>query len=347
MVDLLVSIVVATLNEEEYIERCMSSLLSQRNVPGEYEVLVLDGGSEDRTLALLQDIAERDHRVRLLKNPDRIQVHAYNLGLQEARGQYIAVVGAHAEYDCDYVSTCLHLLNTTDATNVGGVPTHIGKGPVGQAIAWAMSSPLGVGGTRNRYAKRDEFTDGSFGFFCRKSALEVLGGFDEKYVTDEDLELNYRIRRAGGKVLASPRIRLKYFVRKSLRALWQQKFRYGYGRAQTHRNCAGSFRIAHAPPPLLIAGTLVSLAWLLSKPGWPALIVPLAYSLFALAGGLISFCRTRSFKVAILAPCVLATMHFAGGLGWWFGVRRFGFPNVTQSGPGGAGLQKGAAKARP
>jgi glycosyltransferase involved in cell wall biosynthesis len=97
MAEILVSIVMAVLNEEEYIERCMLSLLSQRNVPGEYEVLVFDGGSEDRTLTILQDIAKQDHRVRLLKNPHRIQVYAFNLGLKEARGQYIAVVGAHAE----------------------------------------------------------------------------------------------------------------------------------------------------------------------------------------------------------------------------------------------------------
>ncbi|MGA2607124.1 MAG: glycosyltransferase family 2 protein [Terriglobia bacterium] len=347
MPKVLASIVMATLNEEEYIERCMLSLLSQRDVPGEYEVLVFDSGSEDRTLAILQDIAKRDSRVRLLKNPERVQVHAYNLGLKEARGQYIAVVGAHAEYDCDYLTTCLHLLNTTGATNVGGVQNPVGKGPVGQAIAWAMSSPLGVGGEAKYYAKREEFIDNVFGFFCRKSALEVLGGFDEKYVSGEDFELNYRARRAGGGVLVSPRIRLKYFVRSSLRALAGQLFRNGYGRAQTHGNCHGSFRKWHSLPPLLVAATLASLAWLLIKPGWPALIVPLAYSLFALAGGLISFCDTRSLKVAILAPFVLATMHYAWGLGWWLGVRRFGFPKVTQSGPRGSRVQKEAVKSRP
>ncbi|MGD0012112.1 MAG: glycosyltransferase family 2 protein [Terriglobia bacterium] len=347
MAEILVSIVMAVLNEEEYIERCMLSLLSQRNVPGEYEVLVFDGGSEDRTLTILQDIAKQDHRVRLLKNPHRIQVYAFNLGLKEARGQYIAVVGAHAEYDYDYLSSCLHLLNTTGATNVGGVMAPKGKGAVGQAIAWAMSSPLGVGGARYRYTKREEFTDYSFGFFGRKSTLEGLGGFDQKYVCDEEVELNYRIRQAGGAVLVSPAIRLKYFVRRSLRALSRQAFRYGYWRAQTHRNCAGSFRIGQSPPPLLIVGTLVSLAWLMIKPGWPAFIVPLAYSLFALAGGLVAFCDTRSFKVAILAPFALAAMHFAGGLGWWFGVRRFGFPNITPLGPWQACVQKKALKSRP
>ena len=347
MTEVVVSIVMATLDEEEYIEGCMLSLLSQRNVPGGYEVLVLDGGSEDGTVAILQDIAKRDPRVRLLENPERVQVHAFNLGRKEALGQYIAVVGAHAEYDRDYVSTCLHLLNTTGATNVGGVPTNIGRGAVGQAIAWAMSNPLGVGWSREQYAKRDVFTDTLFGFFGQKSCLEALGGFDERYVSNEEVELNYRIRQAGGRVLISPRIRFNFFVRGSLKALWQQKFRYGYGRAQTHRNCAGSFRLAHSPPPLLVAGTLLSLAWLLIKPGWPALIVPLAYSLFALAGGLISFWHTRSIKVAILAPFVLATLHFAGGLGWWFGVRRFGLPNVIQSGPRGSHVQKEAVKSRP
>jgi len=346
MPEVLISIVVATLNEEEYIERCMLSLLSQRNVPGEYEVLVLDGGSEDRTVAILQDIAKRDPRVRMSENPQRIQVHAFNLGLKKARGQYIAVVGAHAEYDRDYITTCLHLLNTTGAANVGGVPTNLGKSPVGQAIAWAMSNPFGARGARFRYAKRDEFTDSLFGFFCRKSTLEGLGGFDEKYVTDEDSELNYRIRQAGGKVLVSPKIRLKYYVRRSLRALARQMFRYGYGKAQTQRNCAGALREHPSPLPLLVAGTLASLAWLLIKPSWPALIVPLTCSLCALVGGVVSFCDTRSIKVAILTPLVLATMHFAWGLGWWVGVWRFGFPKLSQPGPGRPGAQKEALKSR-
>jgi len=340
MTEVLVSIVMATLNEAEYIEGCLLSLLSQQNVPGVYEVLVFDGGSEDRTVAILQDIAKRDYRVRLLTNPNRVQVHAFNLGLKEARGQNVAVVGAHAEYDCDYLSTCLHLLDTTGATNVGGVQKPVGKGPVGQAIAWATSSPLGVGGEAVFYAKREESIDNVFGFFCRKSALEALGGFDEKYLSGEDFELNYRIRQAGGRVLVSPRIRLKYFVRSSLRALARQLFRNGYGKAQIHANCAGSFQKWQSLPPLLVAGTLVSLAWLMIKPGWPVLIVPLAYSLFAFAGGLISFCDTCSLKVALLVPFVLATMHYAWGLGWWLGVRRFGFPSVTQSGPRGSRVQK-------
>jgi cellulose synthase/poly-beta-1,6-N-acetylglucosamine synthase-like glycosyltransferase len=340
MAEILISIVMATLNEEEYIERCMSSLLAQRKLPGEYEVLVFDGGSEDRTLAILQDIAKRDHRVRLLKNPDRIQVYAFNLGLKEARGEYIAVVGAHAEYDVDYMSACLRVLEATGATNVGGPRTPVGKACVGQAIAWAMSSPLGRGPSRQ--VRREGFAHNVFGFFGRKSALEALGGFDEKYITDEDTELNHRIRQAGGKVIVSPKIHLKYFVRKSLRALWRQAFGYGFGEAQTHHNCAGSFRIEQMPRPLLIVGTLVSLAWLVIRPSWPALIVSLAYLLFALAGGLVALWDTQSLKVAILVPLALAALHFAGGLGWWFGVRRFGLPNLSPSGTGRARVHKEA-----
>ena len=80
-----VSIVVPVRNEASFIERCVEALLAQ-DYEGDCEVVCVDGLSDDGTRAIIQDLAARDPRVRLVDNPRRITPAALNIGIAEARG---------------------------------------------------------------------------------------------------------------------------------------------------------------------------------------------------------------------------------------------------------------------
>src|SRR2546422_971746 len=78
-----VSIVMPALDEERYVAAAIASI-APRSCELQYEVLVVDGGSTDRTRAIVEGIAASDTRVRLLLNEKRNQAAAVNLGAKLA-----------------------------------------------------------------------------------------------------------------------------------------------------------------------------------------------------------------------------------------------------------------------
>jgi len=311
----IITAVVATYNEEAYIGPCLMSLLDQQSVDGEVEILVIDGGSTDRTLQIVRSFPEFGHRLHVLSNPRRLQVYAWNLALAQAQGEYYAMIGAHAEYSPTYFASCLEVMRRTGADGVGGVAYAYGDGWMGRAIAWCMSSPFGIGNARFRYTRQEEETDSVFALFTRKKTLLDLGGFDETLPFDEDSDLNYRLRARGGKIVMSPSIRVKYAARGSLHGLWKQMYRYGYFRRFTQRKHRGRTPLRTYVPAALLAGLAMSALLAATPARLLAAFIPAAYALFLVAAMLRAAPQLR--LGAFVVPAALLTMHVAYGWAWW------------------------------
>src|SRR4051794_27149782 len=101
----LVSVVLATYNEEAFIEETIRSLLAQTHTDCDIEILVIDGGSTDATIATVEQFLS-DARVKLLRNPSRSTPVAFNIGLRAASGDYVCILGAHCRYPQNYIETC-------------------------------------------------------------------------------------------------------------------------------------------------------------------------------------------------------------------------------------------------
>jgi hypothetical protein len=93
-----VSVVVPCRNELVHIERCVRSLLSQASPPGGYEIIIVDGMSDDGTRDVLRCLASQDARLRLVDNPSGITPCGMNCGIRAARGGWIAIMGSHNRY---------------------------------------------------------------------------------------------------------------------------------------------------------------------------------------------------------------------------------------------------------
>lgn len=315
-----VTAVVPTFNEEAHIGTCLLGLLRQEGVPGDVEILVVDGGSRDRTVDIVRSFPEYGQQLRLIHNPHKLQVYAWNAGMREARGEYYAMISAHAEYGPRYLAECLEVIRRTGAAAVGGVQRPYGEDIIGRTIACCMSSGFGIGNARFRYTSQEEETDSVFAMFTRRDTLERLGGFDESLPFDEDSDLNYRIRSSGGKLVVSPSIHVRYAVRRSLRALWKQMYRYGYWRRFTQMKHPREVPLRIYAPALLITGLAVSVA-LAATPVRPlALVVPGAYAVF-LGVAVLAAMRRTGFA-APLVPLALSTMHVSYGTGWLTAVVR-------------------------
>jgi len=248
----LISVIIPTLNEESYIAAVIDDMLAQERLDADVEILVADGGSTDRTRAIVAEYATRAN-VRLIDNPKRYQVCGYNIAIKAARGSIICIVHAHARFSHNYLAACLEARRRTGAANVGGVIRHQGHGLIGKAIALAMSSPLGVGDSKYRHTAREQWCDSVMGTFIDRELFDEVGFYNETNIINEDCEFNYRLRAAGYKVFVTPNIEVTYYVRSSLTSLARQYVRYGFYRRWTEVQHPGSvpWRV-YAPPSLLL-----------------------------------------------------------------------------------------------
>jgi succinoglycan biosynthesis protein ExoA len=317
-----ISVIVPCRNEKDHIESCVRSILAQKPPLGELEILVVDGLSEDGTRDILANIAKGDPSLRVLDNPSQTTPAALNIGIQASRGQYVAILGAHAEYALNYLQTCLELLQEhPEVCCAGGPIISRGKGPFGQAVAEAMSHPVGVGNAKHRLPDYEGYAEGACFPMFRKEIFKKVGLFDERFICTEDDELNYRLARGGDKVFISPRARCTYFVRETPLRLFRQYFRYGAARVAVLRKYRLPASFRQIVPPVFIGLVLISLIVGLWLPGWwrlTAIVLPLLYgvALLAVAAGVMV---TRGWLVGMLFPLAAAIMHVSYALGFAWG----------------------------
>ena len=167
-----ISIIIPVYNEEKYIERCLDSVVAQTYPKENTEVLIVDGMSTDRTREKVQAYCDKLN-IKILDNQKRIVTYALNLAIENATGDYIIRLDAHAEFENDYVEKCVNYLDTTDADNVGGVAETVGLGKVGKINAEILSSKFGVGNSHFRTDGESGYVDTvPFGAF-RKEVFET------------------------------------------------------------------------------------------------------------------------------------------------------------------------------
>ena len=93
-----ISVIVPAYNAEKYLKNCVESVRNQTFQ--DWELLIVDDGSKDRTREIAMECAAGDDRVRVLRKKNGGVSSARNLGLREAKGEYIAFLDADDRYEC-------------------------------------------------------------------------------------------------------------------------------------------------------------------------------------------------------------------------------------------------------
>jgi len=158
---LTVTAVIPMRNEAGHIAKCLESILNTSLPASELEILVVDGMSTDRSRDIVAECAAIHGSIRLLDNPAQIVPIGLNIGICEARGRVIVIIGAHCEYPQDYLLTCVQELQRTGADVVGGtLITNPGADTlVARGVALMTGHPFGVGGSAFRTGKAGGFVD--------------------------------------------------------------------------------------------------------------------------------------------------------------------------------------------
>lgn len=314
-----VSIIIPCYNEERTIGQVLEAVRCQTHPLDDLEVVIADGMSSDGTRRVIAEYAwaHPELSLRVVDNPERNIPTALNRAIAQARGSVIVRMDAHALPRPDYVERCLDTLERTGAANVGGVwEIHPGgQGWIARAIAAAAAHPMGAGDARYRTQGQAGPADTvPFGAF-RREWLERVGGYDESLLTNEDYELNVRLRRAGGEVWLEPTIRSIYYARPGLTALARQYFRYGFWKSRMWVRNLGTLRWRQVLPPMFVAGAaglgLLGLVW---RPAWALLGVQWgAYALASFLLGAAEALRRHDLALAVGFPLAIWTMHLCWG----------------------------------
>jgi succinoglycan biosynthesis protein ExoA len=246
-----VSVIVPMLNEAAHVEDFVSDVAAQ-DYGGAVELIVADGGSTDGSPELLRRAAAR-HGLTVveLQNDAGWVSQGLNRCIEHAAGDLLVRLDCHSRYPPEYLRLTVAAAVETGADVVGGVIVAEGESPVERAVAAAMDNPFGgigfyrvlspEGGLSRRLAAafglgragtgegggRVETDTATFGAF-RPAAFVRAGLFDEELRRNQDDELNLRIRRAGGRVVLDPAIRVFYRPRGSFTAVFRQYYEYGY-----------------------------------------------------------------------------------------------------------------------
>ena len=319
-----VAVVIPVRNGEATLADAVASVLAQE-LDGTLEVCIAVGPSDDRTREVADGLADADRRVSVVDNPAGVTPAGLNAAIRATSAPVVARVDGHAVLPAGYLARAVALLDRTGAVNVGGVQEPRGRTPFEKVVGRAMASRFGSGDARFRHGGPAGAVDTVYLGVFRRAALETVGLFDEALVRNQDYELNWRLREAGGTVWFDPDLRVGYRPRGTLGALARQYFDYGRWKRMVVGRHPRSLRWRQAVPPVATLGVAVGLvagAW------WPpALAVPAAYLVAVLSASLAVGRRPATvLRLLVVYP----TLHLSWGVGFLAGPP----PGVSQRAAG-------------
>jgi len=157
----------------------------------------------------------------------------------------------------------------------------------------------------------------------RREAFEKFGNFDPELVRNQDDEFNFRLRRRGGRIWQSPRIKSLYTPRESLVALFRQYMQYGFWKVAVIRKHRALAAWRHLVPAMFVLSILIGLL-LAPFSKWIAYALAAELGVYAMAciAASIPFARSVSLKSLLILPIVMTVYHVAYGFGFLLGVLR-------------------------
>ncbi len=313
-------IVIPCLNEAQNMEALVMRLEPSAERL-DMAIVVVDGGSTDGTLEIVEALAASNPRVQLLHNAQRLQSAAVNLAVEQFGDVFRSFIriDAHGDYPVDY---CERLIEEAEATHADSVVVAMatrGFSAFQKATAMAQNSRLGNGGSAHRRGARGHWTDHGHHALMRVSAFRAVGGYDEGFSHNEDAELDYRLRAAGYRLWMTDKTFMVYYPRTTVRALFRQYLGYGRGRAKNILKHRAVPKIRQMIPlmvvPVVAGASLAVLNWAAVLPAALWASVCLGYGVWMALGQRNPYGPLAAFSAMV--------MHLAWSAGFWLQMLDF------------------------
>lgn len=225
-----ISIVIAAYNEGKVIGGTLRSLLAT-DYKGEIEVIVVDDGSTDETAIEVEQLAEIDSRVRLLRQENRGKASALQRALSAIRSEIAVFVDADTHFQRDTIS---YLVEPFADSKIGAVSGHAKVGNLRTFIARCQSLEYTCGFNLDRraYTRWNCITvvPGAISAI-RKSAIAQAGGLSLQTLA-EDTDLTLALHKDRQRIVYVPEAIAWTEAPESVQTLARQRFRWAYGTLQ-------------------------------------------------------------------------------------------------------------------
>jgi len=308
-----ISIIIATLNNEQTIGDCLKAIF-ELNYPQEFlEVIIVDGCSKDATV----QIAEQ-YPVKVVSAPLNAPA-AYNYAMKIACHDIVGFIDSDAKVEKEWLNKLVtHLADPQVAGVSGGIETWNNENSWARSIGYDMA---------NRYARLKKYATriATMNLLIKKSVIEEAGGFDEHLPSQYDTDLGFRITRMGYKIVFDANAKCYHFNRTTVRAFFRQQLQYGKNTLKLyfkHAKLAKGDEITdflmNIQPALLLTIIALFLIGIIEvlRPLWyvSALILTLVFVYYV-------YCAAKlSVKFKDKAAMRLVVLYFVRAFAWLVGA---------------------------
>ncbi len=315
-------------NEEENISNTLKNILNQSFETGSYEVIVVDGNSEDNTRKIATKILDSSSVKHKVLNEVNFGFYGHcfarNLVIDNSdnSSRYIAFTDADCTVDKNWLSTLYNAVKETDDTIAGGGgPRLIAEtnNKIELVINAFLTTFLSSGGNP-AFFKSDVKYVNSIANYNAMYKKQIISKFryDDKLIMSDDNELNFRISSAGYRFINVPDARVWHRETNSIMEFAGNMYNYGWNITNTvkkHR----TYVTVNVPLTVTFILYLIILFPSYFFLG-PVVFIPLLlYFIFALAVFIEVTVKTRTFYSLIIF-ILLPVQHISYGLGVIFNL---------------------------
>ena len=333
-----VTVGIIALNEQDNISALFDNLLSQTYPKQDTQIILVDSGSTDDTKGMMQRFAQEHGEywsIKVLDNVGRVQPSGWNVVVDNADGEIIIRVDAHALIPDDFVAKNVECIESGEDVCGGRRINIINSSKASkQVLLMAENSMFGAGIAGYRRETTKEYVKTVAHACYKKQVFDKVGKFDERLLRAEDNDMHYRIRQAGYKICKSGEILSQYQTRPTFKGMVKQKFGNGkwIGVASAIKT-PKMFSLYHFVPMLFVLGLFVATALLIpaivdfARLWWLGLPFACGVGAYILCDLLLTLKSVIDYKTPlglITLPFLFPILHISYGLGTWVGLATAG-----------------------